>query len=51
MVNCARCHHIHEAHEYAQDSTSLMKVGSCKIPQCSCNQYLDEIKKIDEDLL
>lgn len=50
-MNCERCHHTHEAHEHAQESTSLMKVGSCKIPDCSCKQYQDKIKEIDEDLL
>ncbi len=28
-----------------------MKDGSCKIPDCTCKQYQDKIKKIDEDLL
>ena len=28
-----------------------MKRGRCKIPQCTCQQYLDTIEKLDEDKL
>jgi len=28
-----------------------MRVGKCKIPTCTCQQYVDPIQKIDEDLL
>ena len=29
----------------------LMKAGKCQIPTCTCQQYLDPIQEIDEDLL
>ena len=33
------------------ESNSLMKAGKCQIPTCACQQYLDPIQRIDEDLL
>jgi len=42
---------MEQAHEESDDSSSLMKLGGCKIPQCTCKQYLDTIEKLDEDLL
>ena len=50
-MQCRRCHHTDEAHKPAQESTSIMKLGACQIPDCSCKQYLDAIKEIDEELL
>jgi len=50
-MNCKRCHHTNEAHQESQDNTSILKVGKCQIPDCTCQQYLDEMKQIDEDLL
>ncbi len=49
-MNCRLCHHIDEAHESSKENESLMKVGKCKIPTCTCQQYVDPIQKIDEDL-
>ncbi|MFB5610700.1 MAG: hypothetical protein ACE5R3_02490 [Nitrosopumilaceae archaeon] len=50
-MNCIRCHHTDEAHRPSDSSDSLLKVGKCQIPGCTCQQYLDAIKQIDEDLL
>jgi hypothetical protein len=35
----------------SNENESLMKVGKCKVPTCTCQQYVDPIQKIDEDLL
>ena len=35
----------------SDESDSIIKVGKCQIPTCTCQQYLDPIQKIDEDLL
>jgi hypothetical protein len=40
-----------QAHRQSNESTSLLKLGSCQIPDCTCKQYLDIIKEIDEELL
>jgi len=40
-----------QAHQQSNESTSLLKLGSCQIPDCTCKQYLDSIKEIDEELL
>jgi len=40
-----------KAHMPSDDSHSLLKLGSCQIPDCPCPQFLDEIKEIDEDLM
>jgi hypothetical protein len=50
-MNCKRCHHTNEAHSKNENSISLMKAGKCQIPTCTCQQYLDPIQEIDEDLL
>jgi len=50
-MNCERCHHTDKAHSESAGSDSLMKLGRCQIPECTCRQYTDSIKKIDEDLL
>ncbi|HUT06373.1 MAG TPA: hypothetical protein VMW74_06770 [Nitrosopumilaceae archaeon] len=50
-MNCHLCHHTDEAHISSKENKSLMKVGKCKIPTCTCQQYIDPIQKIDEDLL
>ncbi len=50
-MNCQRCHHTDEAHVPSDSSESLLKLGKCLIPGCTCQQYLDAIKQIDEDLL
>jgi hypothetical protein len=50
-MNCNLCHHTDEAHNSSDKNESLMKVGKCQIPTCTCQQYVDPIKKIDEDLL
>ncbi|MCV0401562.1 MAG: hypothetical protein K5777_06255 [Nitrosopumilus sp.] len=49
-MNCKRCHHTNEAHSKSENST-LMKAGKCQIPTCTCQQYLDPIQEIDEELL
>ncbi len=50
-MNCDRCHHTDKAHCESPDSDSLMRLGGCQIPGCTCRQYADGIKKIDEELL
>ncbi|MBA0908065.1 MAG: hypothetical protein ITD33_05620 [Nitrosarchaeum sp.] len=50
-MNCKRCHHTDEAHIPTKDTKSLMGVGKCKIPNCTCQQYLDPIQEIDEELM
>ena len=40
-----------KAHSESTQSDSLMRFGACKIPGCTCKQYVDGITKIDEDLL
>ena len=50
-MNCRLCHHTDEAHAYSDKNESLMKLGKCTIPTCTCKQYSDPIQKIDEDLL
>lgn len=50
-MNCRLCHHTIEAHISSEQNDSLMRGGKCKIPTCTCKQYIDPIQKIDEDLL
>ncbi|MEM3143995.1 MAG: hypothetical protein QXW91_05150 [Candidatus Nitrosotenuis sp.] len=50
-MNCKRCHHVPQIHEYSKDSSSLMKLGRCSIPDCTCIQYVDSIEVLDEELL
>ncbi len=51
-MNCKRCHHTDEAHVKDDDnSRSIIRVGGCKIPVCTCRQYVDPIREIDEDAL
>lgn len=50
-MNCGRCHHTDEAHKKVEESASIMRLGACQIPNCPCNQYVDSIRRIDEDML
>jgi uncharacterized protein (DUF1499 family) len=50
-MHCQRCHHTDQVHKKSNQSTSLMRLGACQIPNCVCKQYVDGIKKIDEELL
>ena len=50
-MNCNRCHHTDEVHKTDTESNSIIKAGKCQIPTCTCQQYLDPIHEIDEDLL
>jgi len=50
-MNCERCHHTDKAHSESAGGDSLMGLGMCRIPGCTCRQYADGIEKIDEDLL
>ena len=38
-------------HADSNENTSILKLGRCQIPQCTCVQYLDTMEKIDEELL
>ena len=51
LMNCNRCHHTDEVHIQNVESNSIIKAGKCQIPHCTCQQYLDPILKIDEELL
>ena len=53
-MNCAKCSHTHLAHELRNTldtMKSLMLVGKCLIIGCHCQQYVDRIELIDEELL
>ena len=50
-MNCNRCHHTDEIHEPSENSDSILKLGKCQIPNCHCNEFLDSMQKIDEELL
>ncbi|HXV66081.1 MAG TPA: hypothetical protein VD731_02475 [Nitrosopumilaceae archaeon] len=50
-MNCRRCHHTDQTHKQSDENISLLRLGSCQIPHCTCKQYLDAIKEIDEELL
>ena len=50
-MNCNRCHHTDQAHVSDQDSRSLIRMGRCLIPSCTCRQYVDPIREIDEEAL
>ena len=50
-MNCKRCHHTDQIHITNHESNSIIKVGKCQIPSCTCQQYVDPIQEIDEDLL
>ena len=50
-MNSKRCHHTAEVHIVNENSSSLIKAGKCQIPNCTCQQYIDPIQIIDEDLL
>ena len=50
-MNCKRCHHTDEAHIPDEKSDFMIKLGECKIPTCTCNQFINPIEEIDEDLL
>ncbi len=50
-MNCKRCHHTNEVHVPFYESSSLMKMGRCQIPGCTCQQFSDPIHVIDEELI
>lgn len=50
-MNCKRCHHTDQIHITNLDSNSIIKAGKCQILNCTCQQYIDPIQKIDEELL
>ena len=50
-MNCKRCHHVAQIHESSVKNDSLMRLGKCTIPGCTCKQYLDSIEYLDEELL
>ena len=50
-MNCQRCHHTDEAHIPDKESKLMIKLGKCKIPACTCTQFMNPIEEIDEDLL
>ena len=50
-MNCKRCHHTDEVHVPDEKSNLMIKLGECKIPDCTCNQFINPIEEIDEDLL
>lgn len=50
-MNCRRCHHTDEAHVPDSQSSSMIKMGRCTIPTCTCGQYVEPFESIDEELL
>ena len=50
-MNCKRCHHTDEVHIPDEKSNLMIKLGKCKIPTCTCIQFVNPIEEIDEDLL
>ena len=48
-MNCQRCHHTDEAHIPDKESKLMIKLGKCKIPTCTCAQFMNPIQEIDED--
>ena len=50
-MNCKRCHHTDEVHIPDEKSNLMIKLGKCKIPTCTCIQFINPIEEIDEDLL
>ena len=50
-MNCNRCHHTDEVHIPDKKSNLMIKLGKCKIPTCTCTQFINPIEEIDEDLL
>ena len=45
-MNCRRCHHTDEAHTTSDSNESMLRRGKCEIPDCTCNQFLDALKKL-----
>jgi hypothetical protein len=44
--------HTYQVHDFkAAAPDSLLRVGKCLVAGCDCQQYVDKIEKIDEDLL
>ncbi|MDC6463637.1 hypothetical protein PQY74_03315 [Nitrosopumilus sp.] len=50
-MNCKKCHHTDEVHVPDEKSKLMIKLGECKIPGCTCSQFINPIQEIDEDLL
>ena len=50
-MNCRRCHHTDEVHKTTDSIESLLRRGSCNIPDCPCNQFLDAFEEIDDEQL
>lgn len=50
-MNCKKCHHTQEAHESSEKSKSLVKSGKCLVTTCVCNEFIDPIERIDEELM
>ncbi|MGQ0606508.1 MAG: hypothetical protein ACT4OD_06125 [Candidatus Nitrosotenuis sp.] len=50
-MNCKRCHHVAQIHEESQKSSSLLRLGKCSIPECTCLQFVESIDQLDEDLM
>ena len=48
---CRRCHHTDEAHKNSNSSESMLRRGSCSIPDCPCQQFLDAFEEIDDEQL
>lgn len=50
-MHCDRCHHADMAHASSETSASLMRLGACAIPGCTCPEYREAIRRIDEELV
>ena len=45
-MNCKKCHHTDEVHVPDEKSNLMIKLGECKIPDCTCKQFINPIKKL-----
>ena len=50
-MNCQKCHHTDEAHIPDKESKLMIKLGKCKIPTCTCLQFMNPMLGVAEDLL
>ena len=42
---CRRCHHTDEIHKTTTSSESMLRRGTCQIPDCTCKQFLDAFEE------
>lgn len=50
-MNCRRCHHLDEVHLKTETDATKLGLGECGMPYCTCRQFADSIRMIDEEML